>query len=124
MRSPLKDKFLQRAFFVWGDTNTLFKLLLSGKQFSKFKIAIYTNSKFKTQNSKFKNDSFCLPIVVLLPFKRTPFALKKDPFCSPKGLVLQPKRTPFQNDRTEGVSKLTAVRPEGAEAHSPGQHPG
>ena len=32
MRSPLKDKFLQRAFFVWGDTNTLFKLLLSGKQ--------------------------------------------------------------------------------------------
>ena len=24
----------------------------------------------------------------------------------------------------EGVSKVTAVRPEGAEAHSPGQHPG
>ena len=52
MRSPLKDKFLQRAFFVWGDTNTLFKLLLSGKQNSKFKIAIYTNSKLNNSKSQ------------------------------------------------------------------------
>ena len=51
-----------------------------------------------------------------MPSNSCPFALQKDPFCSPKGLVLQPKRTPFQNDRTEGVSKVTAVRPEGAEA--------
>ena len=51
-------------------------------KFTKFTIAgaAENNSKFKTQNSKFKKESFCIPKRVLLHHKRSPFALQKEPF--------------------------------------------
>ena len=98
MQSPLKDKFLQRAFFVWGDTNSnlpstpIQNWIIQNRRRSR--------EQFKIQNSKFK-----IQKRLLLPSNSCPFALQKDSFCSPKGLVLQPKRTPFQNDRTFNFRK-------------------
>ena len=40
------------------------------------------------------------------------------------GNMLAGSRSRLIGSVWEGVSKVTAVRPEGAEAHSPGQHPG
>ena len=44
-------------------------------KFTKFTIAgaAENNSKFKTQNSKFKKESFCIPKRVLLHHKTSPF---------------------------------------------------
>ena len=62
----------------------------------KFKIQKFTiagaaenNSKFKTQNSKFKKESFCIPKRVLLHHKRSPFTLQNESFCTPKGVLLK-----------------------------------
>ena len=51
-------------------------------KFTKFTIAgaAENNSKFKTQNSKFKKESFCTQKGVLLHHKTSPFALQKEPF--------------------------------------------
>ena len=51
-------------------------------KFTKFTIAgaAENNSKFKTQNSKFKKESFCTQKGVLLHHKTSPFTLQNESF--------------------------------------------
>ena len=68
--------------------------MIQNSKFTKITIAgvAENNSKIKTQNSKFKKDSFCITNVALLPPKRSPFTIQKDPFLSAKGLLLKIRR--------------------------------